>query len=148
MANDNFRNNKETYRYHYNYLNKNIVFKLIAFGAIYFPKYLADEIGRIIAAFLYFILKDVRTRQYKNIRHILGNGADERQVRLIALKVWRNWSKYLLDFFRFSNLNNSNLHSFVAEIKGMPNFSQNSAHDWATFRFQIRFGIISFIKPK
>ena len=118
MANDNFRNNKETYRYHYNYLNKNIVFKLIAFGAVYFPRKLADEIGKVIAALLYFTLKDVRTRQYKNIRHILGNGADERQVRLIVLKVWRNWGKYLLDFFRFSNLNSSNLHSFVAEIKG------------------------------
>ena len=118
MTKDNFRNNKEAYRYHYNFLNKNIVYKLIAFGAVYFPKYLSDEIGKIIAAFLYFILKDVRKRQYKNIRHILGNGADEKQVRAIVLKVWRNWGKYLLDFFRFSELNSSNLDSFVAEIKG------------------------------
>lgn len=118
MANDNFRNNKEAYRYHYNFLNKNFVYKLIAFGAVYFPRKLADEIGKVIAALLYFTLKDVRTRQYKNIRHILGDGADERQVRLIVLKVWRNWGQYLLDFFRFSNLNSGNLHNFVAEIKG------------------------------
>ncbi|MBI5042359.1 MAG: lysophospholipid acyltransferase family protein [Nitrospirae bacterium] len=64
------------------------------------------------------MLKDVRKRQYKNIRHILGNGADEKQVRAIVLKVWQNWGKYLLDFFRFSNLNSNNLSSFVAEIKG------------------------------
>ncbi len=111
-------NSKEAYRYHYNFLNKNFVYKLICFGAVYFPKYLADKIGWVIAAVLYFSLKDVRKRQYKNIRHILGNGADERQVRAVVLEVWRNWGQYLLDFFRFTNLNSGNLSDFVAEIKG------------------------------
>ena len=44
--------------------------------------------------------------------------------------------------------NNKSHIGFVAETNGIPNFSQNSAHDCATFLFQMMFGIILLINPK
>ena len=60
----------------------------------------------------------MREEQYKNIRIILGKDANEKEVRRIVKRIWQNWGRYLLDFFRLSRLDKNNLNTFVSEIKG------------------------------
>ncbi len=91
---------------------------MIAFGALYFPRPVANEIGKLIADVLYFFTKRIRKEQYKNIRHILGNGADESEIKRIVRRVWQNWGRNLLDFFRLTKVDRNSLSSFVSEIKG------------------------------
>lgn len=100
------------------FIDRNIIYKLIAFGALYFPEPAANGIGKVIAFILCFFIKKMRGEQYKNIRIILGKDANEKEVRRIVKRVWQNWGRYLLDFFRLSRLDRDNLRAFVSEIKG------------------------------
>ncbi len=100
------------------FIDRNIIYKLIAFGALYFPEPAANGIGKAIAFTLCFFIKRMREEQYKNIRIILGKDANEKEVRRIVKRIWQNWGRYLLDFFRLSRLDKNNLNTFVSEIKG------------------------------
>lgn len=70
----------------------------------------------------HFSRKD-RTAVIMNLRIILGDTVSDEEIRSLARQVFLNFAKYLVDFFRFSKLDDDALKRLV-RVKGQENVEE------------------------
>ena len=77
-----------------------------------------------LASFLsgtcYLACRRDRESVIKNLETIRGGRTDRRLLEKMAREVYKNFAKYLVDFFRFSRIDNEYLKKFI-KVKGVHN---------------------------
>jgi len=74
----------------------------------------------IFADIHYNLSRKDREAVMKNLRIITGNKTSDRELRVMAKDVFRNFAKYLVEFFRFSRINDDYIRKNV-KITGLEN---------------------------
>lgn len=104
------------------------MFKFMHMLVLILPRRLGYWIGSRVADLDYLFRIKMRNAVNSNIRHVLtvtkGTGQfPESLVRKYTRDAFRNFAKYLVDFFRFSTLNSENIHKFV-KVEGLEYINQ------------------------
>lgn len=89
-----------------------ILFKLGHVIASGLPLKVAYKISRFISDIHYFFAKEDRQNVTENFKVIFPQKS-EKEISKIRKEVFRNFAKYLVDFFRFSKLNSTNIIKLV-----------------------------------
>ncbi|OGW76984.1 MAG: hypothetical protein A3I73_00690 [Omnitrophica bacterium RIFCSPLOWO2_02_FULL_45_16] len=106
-----------------------MIFQLLYRIGHYFSLKLPLKITYRIAAFLadihYSLYTKERRAVIENIKIILGPSAprESRELKIIAKDVFRNFAKYLVDFFRFSKIDSEYIKKFV-KLEGLSNIDE------------------------
>jgi len=97
-----------------------LLFKLVYRLAQVLPRRWSYVIGVRLADIFYVLRKNLRKAAEANILHILSvaNPKIVYKTPIYAKQVFRNFSKYLIDFFSFSKFNIRDMHKFIT-IKNM-----------------------------
>jgi len=94
-----------------------VSYRIGKFLSLLFPLKVGYFIAIVLSTFYYFILKEDREIVQKNFR-IVFSSKTERKIKKISLKVFRNFGKYLVDFFRFSKLDKDYISRHV-RVEGL-----------------------------
>lgn len=78
-----------------------------------FPRRFSYGLARAVAGLCYRICVNDRRNVIENIRNITGGHEDERQLHVMAKEMYRNFAKYLVDFFGFSKLDKNYVDKFI-----------------------------------
>lgn len=104
-----------------------IMFKLMHRLVLVLPRRWSYWIGSRVADMDYLFRKDLCKAVRSNIKHILNTAesgkVSESIIRVHTKAVFRNFAKYLVDFFSFSKFTLENLHKIV-KIKGLENMRE------------------------
>ncbi len=98
-----------------------ILYRIGVFLALALPVRVSYPLASILADIFYYSSEKDRNAVICNMRIVLGPSADNKVVEATAKAVFRNFAKYLIDFFRFSKLDKDYLNSHV-EMEGINNF--------------------------
>ncbi len=79
------------------------LYKLARFLCLHLPLKLGYKIAVFISDLRYIFAGQDRRAVYGNLRAIFPD-KPEGQIRAVEIKIFRNFAKYLVDFFRFSEL--------------------------------------------
>jgi len=98
-------------------MNKYFAFKLIHKIAVTLPRKWSYWIGCRIAGVSYLLKKRLRQAVKANITHILSQ-TQSRKVTDVEISdkaegVFKNFAKYLVDFFSFSKFDENNIHGLI-----------------------------------
>lgn len=93
------------------------LYRVGVFMALSFPVGLSYRIASLIAVIYCSISSRDRNAVMKNLRVVLGERADEKYLARISADVFKNFAKYLVDFFRFTVIDADYIKSFVT-IRG------------------------------
>ncbi|MFH1678749.1 MAG: lysophospholipid acyltransferase family protein, partial [Candidatus Omnitrophota bacterium] len=85
-----------------------LIYKLGEFIAINLPLKLAYKVAILISDLRYLIAAEDRKNVAANLKVIFPNKSLA-EIKSIRLSMFRNFAKYLMDFFRFSLLNKENI---------------------------------------
>jgi KDO2-lipid IV(A) lauroyltransferase len=80
-----------------------ILYRIGQFIALHLPLNLAYKIALFISDLRYLFAHKDRRITKENLKVIFPDKSD-REIRRIRIKIFRNFAKYLVDFFRFSKL--------------------------------------------
>lgn len=94
-----------------------ILYRMGYFIAMSLPVRATYSIASFLAYLTYLFSARDRNAVIGNLKVILGDQCDERKLRRIARQVFRNFAKYLVDFFRFSKLDDETMRRLV-KVKG------------------------------
>lgn len=100
------------------------LYKLGQFVALFFPLKMGYFIATQLAILQYHLSYKDRRAVINNLKVILGQNQKERQIEAHAKRVFINFGKYLVDFFRFSKLDKKFVEKFV-EVEGL-NYINNA----------------------
>lgn len=107
------------------------LFQLLRFVDRILPRRLAYAIGAVLAELFYVFSPHSRDNFRANLLHVLkyqgediSGGKVRKRVRRLVRKNFRNFSYYLVDFFRFSRFQVRHLRSLV-EIEGKENVDRS-----------------------
>ncbi|MBU0503351.1 MAG: hypothetical protein KKG43_03060 [Candidatus Omnitrophica bacterium] len=78
-----------------------ILYRIGQFIALSLPVKSAYRIAIFFSDIHYFFADKDRARTYANLKAIFPDKPDQ-EIRTIRLRMFRNFAKYLVDFFRFS----------------------------------------------
>ncbi len=67
------------------------------------PNTPSQTIAGLLCEAVYWLWPEKRRHTIKNMAHVLGRPTTDRQVRQAARRSWRNYGRYLVDFFNFPN---------------------------------------------
>ena len=88
------------------------------FIAMMFPLRFSYGFARVVAGLCYLACARDRNAVIENIRTITGGRETEKRLRGMAKEMYRNFAKYLVDFFRFSKIDKEYVDRFV-KIEGI-----------------------------
>lgn len=97
-----------------------IVYRLGIWGAGYLPKWLSYWFARRIADISYLFYAKARENVKKNLKLVFPD-LSERDMSRLAVKTFRNYSAYLVDYGRFKSIEKDSLLDVMADIKGGEN---------------------------
>lgn len=101
---------------------KYLLFKLIHRLVLVFPKRWSYWIGSRVADLDYLLRKKLRRAVKSNLRQIFSTvkpeGISKSIISFNAKEVFRNFAKYLVDFFSFARLDSANINKIV-KVKGL-----------------------------
>lgn len=102
-----------------------LLFRLGYILAMTFPLKVSYSVARFLADIHYIIYKKERDAIIRNLDTILGaSGVQKNKEReIIARDVFRNFAKYLIDFFRFSKIDAAYIKNSV-KIIGLSNLEE------------------------
>ena len=90
-----------------------LIYKLGVFIVPHLPLKLAYKIGIFLSDLHYLFAKKDRANVTANLKAIFPDKSLS-EIKSIRLKVFRNFSKYLVDFFRFSLLDKENIKRIIS----------------------------------
>ncbi len=102
-----------------------ILYRIGRFVAVRTPLKLAYRIGIFISDLHYCFVRQDRRAVYENLKVIFPDAPDK-EIRRIRVRLFRNFAKYLVDFFRFETLNNEYIAKYI-RIENSDYFTQASA---------------------
>jgi lauroyl/myristoyl acyltransferase len=91
----------------------NLLYKIGSFTALIFPLKFSYGIACLLADIHYFLYGKERRAVIENLKVILNKPSGGKELEPIARKVFRNFAKYLVDFFRFSKIDSDYIKKFV-----------------------------------
>lgn len=106
-----------------------MIFRLLYGIGHYFSLKLPLKITYRIAVFLadthYFLYAKERRAVIENLKIILDSSAshESKELKIMARDVFRNFAKYLVDFFRFSKIDSEYIKKFV-KLEGLSNIDE------------------------
>jgi Kdo2-lipid IVA lauroyltransferase/acyltransferase len=103
-----------------------ILYELGFFLAMLLPLDVSYGLAKIIADIYYMTSKKDRSAVINNINAVLGTKGPESRSRRIAREVFRNFAKYLADFFRFQKIDKEYVKKYV-KIEGLENLKEASS---------------------
>jgi len=74
-----------------------------------FSYWLGDRVGEIYGLFARHTRRVIKS----NLTHVFGGKIDKRKLNFCIRQTFREFSKYLVDFFFFSSLNSENINRFI-----------------------------------
>ena len=77
-------------------------------------------LASLLADICYLTRRRDRESIIKNLKTILGGQGDRRLLKKMSRELYKNFAKYLVDFFRFSKIDNEYLKKFV-KVDGVHN---------------------------
>lgn len=89
------------------------LYRLGRFLALALPLRFSYAVAAVCADAVYACSAADRAAVVGNLRMVLGRDTDEREVKRLARQVFRNFAKYLVDFFRFSLVDREFVRRFV-----------------------------------
>ncbi|MBP7055527.1 MAG: lysophospholipid acyltransferase family protein [Candidatus Omnitrophica bacterium] len=81
------------------------------------------NIAMLFADLTFFFSSKDRRAVYQNLRIIMGQDASAEQIRKASREVFRNFAKYLVDFFRFTKIDEEVIKKTVT-VKGAENIEE------------------------
>lgn len=97
-----------------------ILYRIGYFLAMYLPLRASYGLACVIGDICYLANPRDRTAIKNNLRTIMAGQTDERVLREKTRELYRNFAKYLVDFFRLSEIDNDYVNKFV-HIEGAEN---------------------------
>lgn len=111
---------------------KYILFKLIHRLVLVLPRRWAYWLGCRVADLDFLLRREIRQAVKRNVSHILltkHNAPPSKALVTVYTKaIFRNFAKYLVDFFSFARFNAENIHELI-DIQGLENLQQAFAAD-------------------
>ncbi|MFQ5901087.1 MAG: lysophospholipid acyltransferase family protein [Thermodesulfobacteriota bacterium] len=104
-------------------LGRPIVYRLGIRGIRHFPTWLSYGVAERIADISYFFYKGARENVKKNLRRVFSD-MSEKEISSIALRTFRNYSKYLVDYGRFRFLDKDSMFKVIRYIDGEEHIKQ------------------------
>ncbi|MFH0764205.1 MAG: lysophospholipid acyltransferase family protein [Candidatus Omnitrophota bacterium] len=100
-----------------------LLYRLGVFLALSLPLKVSYRVACAVADTWYFMSYNDRIAVIKNINVVLGKKFADRESRRIAREVFRNFAKYLVDFFRFPKIDEAYIKKFI-KIEGLENMNE------------------------
>jgi len=103
-----------------------ILFRLITsliFLLNFLPRNTAISIGGFLGGLAYFIIADARKRTLSNLRLAFAKEKEEKELRSLALRVFRNLGKNVADAVRLKNMKWEDIDR-ITDIDGLEHFDQ------------------------
>jgi KDO2-lipid IV(A) lauroyltransferase len=82
-----------------------ILYKIGQFIALYLPLKIAYKLAEFVSDLHYMVADQDRLAVKENLKAIFPEKS-EREISRIRIRMFRNFAKYLVDFFRFSKIDN------------------------------------------
>ncbi len=101
-------------------LGRPIIYDICLWGMCYIPRRLAYAAGSVVAYLSYLFCKKARENVITNLRRALPNESPA-AIPSIALKTFRNYSRYLVDYGRFRKLTRESLFNEIVRVDGGEN---------------------------
>jgi len=98
------------------------LYQISYFIALSLPRKAGYRFACVIADIHYFLSKKDRTAILKNLE-IVMSGSQEKERREISRQVFRNFAKYLVDFFRFEKIDKRFIERYV-KVEGKDNVTE------------------------
>ncbi|MBN1527069.1 MAG: hypothetical protein JW919_05775, partial [Candidatus Omnitrophica bacterium] len=103
------------------------LYRLGHFVSVSFPLRVTYGFASAFARAYYYISISDRRAVLSNLRTVLGDGASDRDIERMAKDVFKNFAKYLVDFFRFSKVDRDYIDKFV-RVEGRQNIEKGLAN--------------------
>ncbi len=101
-----------------------LLYRIGHFFSIRLPLETSYRIAVFLADIHYFLYRKERHAIIENLKLVLNKDLSENdELKIIARDVFRNFAKYLVDFFRFSKIDLSYIKKFVI-LKGLSNIDE------------------------
>lgn len=98
-----------------------LLYRIGFYLAITLPIRVSYRIACAVADLYYLISRKDRAAVIQNLKVIFNNKTcDEKELQRMARDVFRNFAKYLVDFFRFSKIDQEFIKEFV-KVEGLDN---------------------------
>ena len=101
-------------------LNTPIVYKYGTKWSGFLPALPLYLLGRYIADLSYLFCRSARTNVKKNLRLVFPD-ISEKKLSFLARNLFRNYSRYLIDYCRFTNLNKRSILDQITYYEGKQN---------------------------
>jgi KDO2-lipid IV(A) lauroyltransferase len=85
------------------------------------PRKSSISLGSFLGKLAYFIIKDARKRTQNNLRMAFGKEKDERELKKLALNVFKNLGKNVADAVRLKDMRLEEIEK-ITEIEGLEYF--------------------------
>jgi len=95
-----------------------ILYRIGAFLALVLPVKLSYQVACAIADIYCRISAKDREAVVGNLKVVLGDSVDDRKLEETAREVFKNFAKYLVDFFRFAKIDQNEIKRLV-KIEGL-----------------------------
>lgn len=102
---------------------KYFLYQLIHFTAFWVPIRFAYWLGERIADVHYLLGGKSGRIIEDNLRQVLGEEIDQKEIERKARKALQNFGKYVVDFSRFRRISKKNLEKFIT-VEGMENLEE------------------------
>ena len=100
-----------------------ILYRIGIFFALRVPLKLSYAAASFLAAVHYITFPRERRAVMENIKVIMGDSCTDKELKCLSKNVFRNFAKYLVDFFRFSKIDSEYLKKFV-KLEGLSNIDE------------------------
>jgi lauroyl/myristoyl acyltransferase len=100
-----------------------ILYRIGHFLSLNFPLKFSYTAALFFADIHYILGFRERRAVVENLKTILGKSSESEELRPIARDVFRNFAKYLVDFFRFSKMDLEYVNKFV-KLEGLSNIDE------------------------
>jgi KDO2-lipid IV(A) lauroyltransferase len=88
------------------------------------PLWLSYGVASLIAPLTFALWREKRENAVHNMAQVLGDEADPREVRRLALRAFVNYGKYIVDMLRMTGLKGSELERRNITVEGWEHFNR------------------------
>lgn len=96
------------------------LYRIGSFISLTLPLKVSYFLAYLVACICHRIYGDSREAVYSNLKVVMGDSCDDKKLRSMTKKVFVNFAKYLVDFFRFSIMDGEYIKKFV-KVEGLSN---------------------------
>jgi KDO2-lipid IV(A) lauroyltransferase len=115
-----------------------VMYRFGCFLAMTLPLKVSYAIACFISDIFYHLSAPDRHAVMENLRVVTGRD-DERELRAMAKEVFRNFGKYLVDFFRFSKIDDGYMKRFI-KVEGLENLDRALARGGGVIALSAHIG--------